>query len=371
SSNTVLTVDGESQNLGVRAAGTITEVRISNRAGIPADAVAATLNVTATGGTGGGYVSVFPCSANNTAPSTSSLNFPAGTAVANAVTTALGVDGKVCLYTSATVNLIVDVTGYMPSASRYRAMSPTRLMDTRASGNTFDGQAQRGGALQPNVARVLPVAGRAGVPGNASAVMLNVTALGSATNGAYVTVYPCGTVPNTSNINLGAGTTVANAVITSLAANGSVCVISNAAVHVIVDIVGFVPPATAMTALTPARLLDSRPTAATPADDGVNTVRTAGSITQVTVAGRGGVLVGAKAAILNVAAIGPVGVGYLTVFPCDQNQPNSSNLNFIGGVNRANQVVVKLPTSGVNQGKVCIFTSQQTNLIVDVMGQVT
>lgn len=371
SSNTILTVDGESQNLGVRPAGSITELRITNRAGVPADAIAATLNVTATGATGAGYASVFPCSMNNPAPSTSSLNFAAGAAVANAVTSALGVDGKVCVYTSVAVNLIVDVTGYMPSASKYRAMSPARLMDTRASGTTIDGQSQRTGALQPNVPRVLQVVGRATVPGNTSAVMLNVTALGATINNAYVTVYPCGTVPGTSNINLGAGTTVANSILTSLAANGSICVVSNAAVQIIVDIVGYLPGGTTMTALAPARLLDSRPAAASPADDGVNTVRGTGTVTQVTVAGRGGVLIGAKAAVLNVAAIGPVGVGYLTVFPCDQPQPNASHLNFVGAVNRANQVVVKLPTSGANAGKVCIFTSQQTNLIVDVMGQVT
>lgn len=371
SSNTVLTIDGESQNIGLRGAGTITEVRITNRAGVPTDAIAATLNVTATGASASGYVTVFPCNANNSVPGTSSLNFPAGAAVANAVTTALGADGRVCLYTSQAVNLIVDVTGYMPSASKYWAMTPARLMDTRPSGTTADGQAQRTGALQPNVARTLPVTGRAGVPGNTAAVMLNVTVLGATLPNAYVTVYPCGTVPGTSNVNLPAGTTVANAVMSSLAANGSICVVSNDAVQVIVDIVGYLPPGTTMTALPPARLLDSRPTAANPADDGVNTVRPAGSITQVQVTGRGGVAAGAQAAVLNVAAVGPSANGYLTVFPCDQAQPNSSNLNYVAGISRANQVVVKLPTSGPNTGKVCIFTSQQTNLIADVMGQVT
>jgi hypothetical protein len=40
-------------------------------------------------------------------------------------------------------------------------------------------------------------------------------------------------------------------------------------------------------------------------------------------------------------------------------------------VTRANLTLVKVPTSGPKAGRVCIFTSQQVHLLVDVSGQVT
>ena len=86
-----------------------------NSDGIPAGATAITGNLTVTGQTALGYVSLTTSSQAN--PSTSTLNFPVGDTRANGVTTALGSGGKLwAVYKSptagATTQLVFDVTGY-------------------------------------------------------------------------------------------------------------------------------------------------------------------------------------------------------------------------------------------------------------------
>jgi hypothetical protein len=43
------------------------------------------------------------------------LNYAAGQTIPNAVTARVGVGGKVCVFTHAETDLIVDVNGYHPS----------------------------------------------------------------------------------------------------------------------------------------------------------------------------------------------------------------------------------------------------------------
>ncbi|MBK5331594.1 MAG: metallophosphoesterase [Ilumatobacteraceae bacterium] len=88
----------------------------------------------------------------------------------------------------------------------------------------------------------------------------------------------------------------------------------------------------------------------------------AGTITELRVAGRGGVAPDASAAVLNLTVTQPQGSGFLTVFPCGQPQPLASNLNYLAGQTIANTVIAAIGTNG----NVCIFTSQTTDTIVDV-----
>ena len=77
-----------------------------------------------------------------------------------------------------------------------------------------------------------------------------------------------------------------------------------------------------------------------------------------------GVAVDASAVVLNVTVTEPVGAGFVTVFPCGSPRPLASNVNFVAGATVANSVV-----SGVGAGgRVCLFTSAQTQLVVDVNG---
>ena len=84
--------------------------------------------------------------------------------------------------------------------------------------------------------------------------------------------------------------------------------------------------------LVPARLLETRPGLST-VDGQFNGVgvRGAGSVTELVVAGRGGVAVDASAVVLTVTVTEPVGAGFVTVFPCGAPRPLASNVNFVAG----------------------------------------
>ena len=180
----------------------------------------------------GGYVTVYPC---GTRPDSSNLNFVNGQTVPNAVVAPLSNAGKVCFYVYGKAHLLADVSGYFTAG--FSALSaPTRLLDTRGSGNKVGKTDGTGTPYE------LTVAGVSGVPSTGvAAVALNVTVVdGEATDvGGYVTVYPCGTRPNSSNLNFVNGQTVPNAVIASVSNAGKVCFYVYGKAHLLVDAAGY------------------------------------------------------------------------------------------------------------------------------------
>lgn len=198
------------------------------------------------------------------------------------------------------------------------------------------------------------VAGVHGVPGSASAVVINLTSVSSHGDG-HMTVYPCGSKrPSTSNLNYSAGQTRANAVLAKVGAKRQVCIYTEATSHILVDVSGYVPVGGTPEPIIPVRRYDSRKIA----------FRSAGSVTKVKVAGVNGVPGTAQAVFLNVAAALPQAPGHLRVYPCGAAMPSSSNVNFAPGSVAGNAVF-----SGVGQGnEVCIHTTATTHLIVDLTG---
>ena len=178
--------DGLFVGTGPVPGGQFVQVSVANRGGVPAGATAAVLNVTVVSPAGDGYATVFPC---GTVPSTSSLNYSAGEDVANEVITKLSPTGTVCVFTYSTANIIVDVAGFVPALSDYVPMSPVRLADTRAGWVAADGLFAGTGPVAGGQFVQVPVAGRAGVPADAKAVVVNVTSVSPA-GGGYLTVFP-------------------------------------------------------------------------------------------------------------------------------------------------------------------------------------
>jgi len=88
----------------------------------------------------------------------------------------------------------------------------------------------------------------------------------------------------------------------------------------------------------------------------------------VQVGGRGGVPVDAAAVVLNVTVTEAGAAGFATVFPCGSDRPNASSLNFVTGSTVPNGVISKLGSGSSSVGKVCVFVSQATHLVVDVAG---
>jgi RHS repeat-associated protein len=104
------TIDGESSGIGIRDAGTTTELQITGRYNIPTNATAAVLNVTVTGTTGPGYITVWPCGTPQ--PTASNLNYTAGDTIPNLVISKIGDNGKICLFTTTNTHLIADINAY-------------------------------------------------------------------------------------------------------------------------------------------------------------------------------------------------------------------------------------------------------------------
>jgi sugar lactone lactonase YvrE len=337
---------------------------------VPSNAIAVALNVTATEGTGPGFLTVWPCDDPAGQPSTSNLNFAAGQTVANAVVSKVGTNGQVCLASGGgSVKYIVDINGYVPAGSPVVSINPKRIMDTRV-GNPTDDPAVYDvkGILAPAVTRTVPVSGRFGAPASGS-VAINVTVTG-ATGPGYLTVWPCGTKPLASNVNFSAGQTVPNLVTTTLSAGGAVCFeTTNASANVIADLQAYAPGAGSLAARTPARLLDTRggtgPDVTIDTEGRTGGLVAAGTEIQVRVIGRGGVSATARTAVLNVTVTGTAGPGFVTAYPCGSQPATVSNVNYTGaGQTVANLVTVKIGAGG----KVCLKPGAAgTYLIADLM----
>ena len=136
--------------------------------------------------------------------------------------------------------VVLSVGGESPtsaaSASSFVPLTPSRVLDTR-SGAKVGAADGNGAALKLNVLN------KGGLPGvGIGAVALNVTAANGedpTIGGGYVTVYPCGTRPDASNLNFTAGQTIPNAVIAPVSASGDVCFYVYGKAHLIIDVSGY------------------------------------------------------------------------------------------------------------------------------------
>ena len=194
------------------------EVPVAGRAGVPGDATAVVMNLTATEPDGPGYLRLTP--ADQAIAPTSNVNFGAGDTVPNLAIVRLG-DGRVLLDGAGqNKHAVGDVFGYFGGAAaaaggRLRAVAPHRVLDTR------DGTGAPVGPIGPGRPVTVTIAGQAGVPADATAVVLNVAAT-NVTGASYVTVWPAGEqMPGTSNLNVLPGQTLANLVICRLGEGGA------------------------------------------------------------------------------------------------------------------------------------------------------
>lgn len=238
-------------------------------------------------------------------------------------------------------------------------LTPDRILDTR-SGN---GVAQAG-TVGPAGSIDVVVLGRGGVPNSGvDAVVVNVTAARQSVR-TFITVWPTGDpLPVASSLNADPGRPVSNLVVAKVGANGSISLFNGAGtVHLIGDVVGWLPSGSRVVATPPERLLDTRV--------GLGTTSAArlgpGEQLDLTVSGVGSVpSIGVDAAIVNVTAVGPTQATFITAFPRGEPRPLTATVNPAVGGNVATLAVVKLDTGGA-------FTlyndSGTAHLIVDVLG---
>jgi hypothetical protein len=125
-----------------------------------------------------------------------------------------------------------------PLASRYHALTPCRVLDTRGTAGPLGGPSLGSGAR-----RLLPLNGTCGIPPGARALSANLTVVAGGAAGSLVVWAGDRDLPGTSNLSFGAGRARANNALIELARDGSrtLWVKSSSAspVDVILDVNGY------------------------------------------------------------------------------------------------------------------------------------
>lgn len=333
-------------------------IPVRSNPGIPNDAKAIVVNVTAISPSANGYARIW--GGNQSTPNTSRLNYTRGQNLANEMIVPIGASGNVNIWHSAGNNHYqLVVTGYIgsedsPDGLRLNIIDQTRLIDTRNSGNKAPVAAQ-----QP---RSFSVRSNPNIPADAQAVVVNVTAVGPTTNG-YARIWGGSQpMPSVSRLNYTRSQNVSNELIVPVGASGNINIWHSAGNnHYVLDITGYYAPEGPNLAksqfgrtvqITPFKAIDTRDNGGQPV--GPNSTR------NVTVLGYGtSVPNEVQAVIVNITAITPTANGYTRVYTRGEpvrgtnpdgssyvsySQPgiatNTSKLNFRKGQNVANEVVV-------------------------------
>lgn len=350
---------------GIRLASGDLRVSVTGVSGIPANARAIVATLTGVANQGPGYVTLWP--SGSARPEVSNLNLDAvGEAVANLATVRLGVGGALDVFTDRPADVIIDIAGWYQQVDRPVSAgrsvlldTPVRALDTRTRGFVVPA----GGSVDV----VLPRS----IPGDATAVLVNLTAVGVAGAG-YVSTGQIGenTPPETSNLNLNrAGETraVASTVAVSTSAAGrGFRLWTTTAAHLLVDVMGSVTGASAPEATTglfvpvaPRRLLDTRASG--------QVGRAWGSwLVECAVPELAGVSVGG--AVINVTAVNARGPGYVSVLAARQEQRRYESVSHLN-VDRRGQTASNHAVSRVAHGAgLSVYTSLGAHVLVDLAG---
>ncbi len=347
---------------GVVAAATTSAFQVTGQAGVPAGATAAVVTIEASQGTGRGFVQGL--GPGTAVGSTANLNLIDGRA-ANTAVIPLAPNGTMRVFNSVGAHLRVSVVGYFSpaggpvAAGRFTALTPSRLLDTRAAtAVAFTGPKPAAGDTVK-----LQVTGRGGVPSTGvRAVALNVVATQTDAIGAVQV--------GAGNMAIGAwrnlltsrvDQTIANLVIVPVDGSGKVALNVTAGTHLVVDVQGWFTTASAPVSTaglfvpsTPGRFLDSRTTG-----------NPAAGVRVVEVGMRFG-LPQCPSAVLGNLAVIPVTNTYAQLGPYYQFSGGTfSSLNAdTAGVAVSNAAIVR---TGMGYG-LGLYTPQFSQVVVDLSG---
>jgi len=356
--------------VGGVAGGASIPVQVTGRGGVPGSGVqAVVLNATVTTPTASSYLTIWP--AGSARPSISNLNFVSGQTVANLVTVQVDpASGQVMAYNFlGTVDVIFDVVGFYaadpgPFGSRFHAVAPTRVLDTRDTATPIGSESTR----------TLTVDGAGPVPASGvTAVALNVT-ITEPTAPSFLTAFPNDTgMPLASNVNYVPGLTVPNLVVVRVPTSGpqaGVIAFFNrlGSTHVVVDVVGYYDEdrsteAGRFYAVTPTRIADTRVSSPFPPPGKIP----GGAFYRIGNSDPSASIMGAL--VFNVTVTEPTVPSYLTVFPDGPPQPLASNLNFVANQTVPNLVMV---AAGAVNARVDFYNFLgATHVVVDWFGVFT
>ena len=332
-------------------------------ANTPAGATAAVLTVTSAAAPRTTFLTVFAC--DSPRPYVSHLNPRRDDPVPGLAIVPLDTSRAACIYADDTTDVIVDVTGwYAPGGAPLHEITPARVLDTRTAPRPVGlapGQPAAGTTVR------IPLAGSV-LSAAAKAVTAIVTVTGS-TLPTYATAAPCGSSPGTSTVNTLPGVARGAPAMVGLDGTGALCVFTEQAADLIVDITGWfgddatsttlplVVPGSPLREIQPKRLADSRN-----GTGGWTTRFASGEVR--TLALLNTVAIGATAVQLEVIAVDALDAGYLTAYPCGSTAPTTSVVNFRpGGAPESSMVTVGLGSGG----GVCISSFGRAHVVVDLI----
>lgn len=242
----------------------------------------------------------------------------------------------------------LDSTSALAAQTPFQPMTPFRFADSRV-GLTL-------GRIPAHQQIRVNIAGRSGIPADATAVSANFTGVGALAAG-YLTASNCAEAdPSFSTLNYEAYDGVPNQAIIPLD-HGAVCLFSSQATDVIIDINGYVAPRSSqvLVPVVPKRLFDSRQS---------QPLRS-GQVLRVDVeGGHSPAPDSAVAVAINLTGVFPNETGWIRAFPCDVAEPAVSSLNPRVGQARANSAIV--PTGA--DGTICLTGNVTTDVIIDITG---
>ena len=228
----------------VHPAGQVLAVPIAGVSGIPRDAAGVAITVTISDTTSSGFATAYPCDSPPAIP-IALVNYIADTATPNFTIARPAADGSLCITTSTPASIIVDAFGYLPAGSSVDVSAAVRLADTRA-----------GERLPAGTELVVPVGGQPGLSSSTAAAMVVAVTAASPRGVGFVVAYPCGAASGASTLNVVPDRATTNTAIVAPGANGAICLKSNIATHLLVDISARI--FRGFQGLTPWRAYDSR-----------------------------------------------------------------------------------------------------------------
>jgi hypothetical protein len=357
------------------AGGTVRAIPIpSSTCGVPASAMAYSLNFTVVPRTGKlGSLTVWP--AGQTQPNVSTLTSPDGSVLAAAAIVPAGTAGSINASSTDDTDLVVDINGYfVPPATgtlQFYPLPPCRVLDTRliSNGGSFPPNSTFGSPSLDGVnGRSYPIpSSSCSVPAKAAAYSFNLTAVPQGALG-FVTAWPTGQAqPFVSTLNSYDGTVLANAAIVPAGTAGAVSFFASNPTDLAVDINGyFAPPGSGglnFYTVPPCRLVDT-----TQANGSLGGPAIAALATRNFPLSQGPCGLPASPALqaysLSITASPQGPLGYLSTWPAGGTQPFVSTLNGYKGLAVANAAIVPAGSPG----SISVFVTTTSNVTIDTAG---
>ena len=267
-------------------------------------------------------------------------------------------------------NTVSVIAGANAAALQLVSVTPCRLVDTRNPNGPFGGPPIQGGTSR---SFPIPQQTPCDIPATAAAYSLNVTVVPITTLG-YLTIWPTGEdQPFVSTMNSTDGRIKANAAILPAGYQGAVSVYVTDTTNVIIDIDGYFVPTGSGTyqfySLTPCRVVDTRQGSNEPQGLGPPSLpaQQARDFPILTSPCLQNLPQQPQAYSFNVTVVPhPAGqrLGYLTVWPSNEQQPYVSTLNNPTATVVANAAIVP----AAPDGDIDAYAYNSTDLVLDING---